>query len=43
MKISFNEQHTTTQKKRVLTHGIVLIYENPQKESYILKDDEKPL
>ena len=32
MKLSFNEQHTTTEKKRVLTHGIVLIYENPQKE-----------
>ena len=26
MKLSFNEQHTTTEKKRVLTHGIVLIY-----------------
>ena len=35
MKLSFNEQHPTTQKKRVLTHGIVLIYENPQKEGYI--------
>ena len=35
MKLSFNEQHTTTEKKRVLTHGIVLIYENPQKEGYI--------
>ena len=43
MKLSFNEQHTTRERKGVLIDGIVLIYENPQKEGYIQKDDEKPL